>query len=161
VPAFYAHGGDDIIGKPEGYGRQRRDEYTANDYHKVSDEIKPWWDLRGAAQDADLLFQIGQDLAKTDSWPGMETRLRVQGPQGRDDGGGLPLTPPGPYPPPKIMTWKPWRLAALLGPLALLAGCGRRGRRPGRRLPGRLRHPPGRSFGTAIPRSPRTWTRRS
>jgi len=69
VPAFYAHGGDDIIGKPEGYGRQRRDEYTANDYHKVSDEIKPWWDLRGAAEDADLLFQIGQNLAKTDSWP--------------------------------------------------------------------------------------------
>jgi Zn-dependent M28 family amino/carboxypeptidase len=69
VPAFYAHGGDDIIGKPEGYGRQRRDEYTANDYHKVSDEIKPWWDLRGAAQDADLLFQIGQDLADTGTWP--------------------------------------------------------------------------------------------
>jgi hypothetical protein len=35
----------------------------------VSDEIKPWWDLRGAAQDADLLFQIGQDLADTGTWP--------------------------------------------------------------------------------------------
>jgi Zn-dependent M28 family amino/carboxypeptidase len=69
VPAFYAGGGEDIVGKPEGYGRSRHDDYVANDYHKVSDEIKPWWDLRGAAQDADLLFQIGRDLAKTDTWP--------------------------------------------------------------------------------------------
>ena len=69
VPAFYAGGGEDIIGQPEGYGRMRRDEYVAKDYHKVTDEIKPWWDLRGAAQDADLLFLIGQNLAKTEVWP--------------------------------------------------------------------------------------------
>jgi len=69
VPSFYAGGGEDIIGKPEGYGHMRRDEYVANDYHKVTDEIKPWWDLSGAAQDADLLFRIGQNLAKTDQWP--------------------------------------------------------------------------------------------
>jgi hypothetical protein len=35
----------------------------------VSDEIKPWWDLRGAAQDGGLLFSIGYVVANTDTWP--------------------------------------------------------------------------------------------
>jgi Zn-dependent M28 family amino/carboxypeptidase len=69
VPAFYTDSGLDIVGQPAGYGRQRRDEYVANDYHKVTDEIKPWWDLRGAAQDADVLFQMGLELAQGDTWP--------------------------------------------------------------------------------------------
>jgi Zn-dependent M28 family amino/carboxypeptidase len=69
VPAFYTKEGIDIVGQPEGYGKERRDEYTANDYHKVSDEIKPWWDMHGAAQDADLLFQIGLEVADGQMWP--------------------------------------------------------------------------------------------
>ena len=69
VPSFYTNSGLDIIGMPADYGRMRRDEYVANDYHKVSDEIKPWWDLRGAAQDADLLFRMGLRIAGADSWP--------------------------------------------------------------------------------------------
>jgi len=69
VPAFYTNAGLDIIGKPADYGRMRRDYYVANDYHKVSDEIKPWWDLRGAAQDAALLAQMGLRIAQGDTWP--------------------------------------------------------------------------------------------
>jgi Zn-dependent M28 family amino/carboxypeptidase len=37
--------GHAFIGKPAGYGQQKRDEYTANDYHKPSDQVKPDWDL--------------------------------------------------------------------------------------------------------------------
>ncbi len=69
VPAFYTNAGLDVIGKPSDYGRMRRDEYVANDYHKVTDEIKPWWDLRGAAMDADMLFQVGLQVAQGDTWP--------------------------------------------------------------------------------------------
>jgi Zn-dependent M28 family amino/carboxypeptidase len=69
VPAFYTKNGIDIIGQPAGYGLQRRDEYVTNDYHKVTDEIKPWWDLRGAAQDADFMFQMGLQLADGTTWP--------------------------------------------------------------------------------------------
>jgi Zn-dependent M28 family amino/carboxypeptidase len=69
VPAFYPHYGTDIIGQPPGYGVQKRDEYVANDYHKVTDEIKPWWDLNGAAQDTQILFDIGYDIANGDKWP--------------------------------------------------------------------------------------------
>jgi Zn-dependent M28 family amino/carboxypeptidase len=69
VPAFYTKSGLDIIGRPPDYGRTRRDEYIANDYHKVTDVIKPWWDLRGAAQDAGLLFRLGLRIAQSDTWP--------------------------------------------------------------------------------------------
>jgi Zn-dependent M28 family amino/carboxypeptidase len=69
VPAFYTHSGKDIIGRPEGYGRQRKDEFTARDYHKVSDELKPDWDFAGAALDARLFFEIGRAVADGDTWP--------------------------------------------------------------------------------------------
>jgi Zn-dependent M28 family amino/carboxypeptidase len=69
VPAFYTASGVDIIGKPADYGKMRRDEYIANDYHKPSDEIKPWWDLRGAAQDAGVLFTMGLQVADGATWP--------------------------------------------------------------------------------------------
>jgi Zn-dependent M28 family amino/carboxypeptidase len=69
VPAFYTKSGTHIIGKPEGYGRMKRDGYTANDYHKVTDVIKPDWDLYGGALDADLLYRISLNIAQTDTWP--------------------------------------------------------------------------------------------
>jgi Zn-dependent M28 family amino/carboxypeptidase len=64
VPALYLKMGDDVIGKPPGWGKQRLDEYTDKDYHKVSDEIKPDWDLRGCAEDAQLLFEVGWRVAE-------------------------------------------------------------------------------------------------
>jgi Zn-dependent M28 family amino/carboxypeptidase len=69
VPALNAKGGVDYIGKPEGYGLQMRDEYTKNDYHKVSDEVKPDWDLSGAAEDARLMFEVGVRVADGDAYP--------------------------------------------------------------------------------------------
>lgn len=69
VPALYAEPGVDFIGKPDDYGRRKRDEYTANDYHAPSDEIKPDWDLSGAAQDAQLLLAVGYRVANADKFP--------------------------------------------------------------------------------------------
>lgn len=62
VPAMNMEGGEVIIGKPAGYGEEKAKEYTANDYHKPSDEVKPDWDLSGAAQDAELLYRVGRDI---------------------------------------------------------------------------------------------------
>ena len=69
VPALDAKGGRDYIGKPDGYGQQKRDEYTENDYHKVSDEVKPDWDLSGAVEDARLLLEVGYRVAEGDAYP--------------------------------------------------------------------------------------------
>lgn len=69
VPALYVDAGTEFIGKPAGYGDQKREEYTANDYHKPSDEIKPDWDLSGAVEDLQLLFMVGHRVATGDRWP--------------------------------------------------------------------------------------------
>ena len=69
VPALYTDDGTDFIGKPEGYGMQKRKEYTSRDYHNVSDDVKPDWDLSGAAEDLRLLFQVGHRVAQGEKWP--------------------------------------------------------------------------------------------
>jgi Zn-dependent M28 family amino/carboxypeptidase len=69
VPALYTDVGVNYLDKPAGYGLQKRAEYTANDYHKVSDEIKPDWDLSGAVEDARLLFEVGYRVAQSPTWP--------------------------------------------------------------------------------------------
>ena len=69
IPAFYGDPGVEYIDKPEGYGIEKRTEYTANDYHKVSDEVKPDWDLSGALEDLTFLYHMGARLAATDEWP--------------------------------------------------------------------------------------------
>jgi Zn-dependent M28 family amino/carboxypeptidase len=80
VPALNAKGGIDYIGMPKGFGKQKRDEYTRNDYHKPSDEVKPGWDLSGAVEDARLLFEVGLAVANgahAPEWkPGSEFRAR-------------------------------------------------------------------------------------
>ena len=61
--------GIDFIGKPEGYGQKKRDEYTAKDYHKPSDDVKPDWDLSGAVEEAHVLLEVGYKVAQGDTWP--------------------------------------------------------------------------------------------
>ena len=69
VPALYTDAGIEYLDKPPGFGQAKRAEYTANDYHKPSDEIKPDWDLSGAVEDAKLLFEVGYRVAQGRSWP--------------------------------------------------------------------------------------------
>ncbi len=69
VPALNTDAGVDYIGKPAGYAQQTRDDYTEKDYHGVSDEIKPNWDLSGAVEDLRLLFTVGYQVAQAEKWP--------------------------------------------------------------------------------------------
>ena len=69
VPAFYADPGVEYLDKPAGYGIAKRNEYNANDYHKVSDEVKPDWDLSGAVEDLTFLYRLGARLAAGGAWP--------------------------------------------------------------------------------------------
>jgi Zn-dependent M28 family amino/carboxypeptidase len=70
VPALtFLFPGTDYIDKPEAYGQQKREEYVSRDYHKVSDEIKPDWDLSGAVEDTQLLFEVGYRVAEGNTWP--------------------------------------------------------------------------------------------
>jgi Zn-dependent M28 family amino/carboxypeptidase len=69
VPGLYIKGGIDVIGKSAGYGKQKLDEYTERDYHKLSDEIKPDWDFSGAVKDLRLLVQVGYAVAQGERNP--------------------------------------------------------------------------------------------
>jgi Zn-dependent M28 family amino/carboxypeptidase len=69
VPALYADTGVEFIGKPAGYSQEKRDEYTKKDYHQPSDEVKPDWDLSGAAEDTALLMAVGYRVANADTYP--------------------------------------------------------------------------------------------
>ena len=69
VPALYTDSGVSYVGKDENYSKTRREAYTANDYHKPSDEIKPDWDLSGAVEDAKLLLLVGYNVANAETLP--------------------------------------------------------------------------------------------
>ena len=69
VPALYTDTGVNFVGKDEAFSKAKRDEYTATDYHKPSDEIKSDWDLSGAVEDTQLLYMVGYTVANTDRFP--------------------------------------------------------------------------------------------
>ena len=69
VPALYAESGEEPVDKPKDYFRKKAEAYTANDYHKVSDDVKPDWDFSGAIQDLQLYFMVGYDVAQGDTYP--------------------------------------------------------------------------------------------
>ena len=69
IPSFYADVGISFEGKPEGWGEEQRAIYTAEDYHKPSDEIKDWYEYSGMIQDLEFFFEMGKSLAGGDAWP--------------------------------------------------------------------------------------------
>ncbi len=63
VPCLYPNGGKEVVDHEPGYGKMKIDEYTAQHYHQPSDRIDPAWDLAGAVQDTQLLFEVGFQIA--------------------------------------------------------------------------------------------------
>lgn len=69
VPALYADPGVEDVERGESWGRQQRDTYVTESYHKPADEYDPSWNLEGAAADLRLLFETGYRLAGSRAWP--------------------------------------------------------------------------------------------
>ena len=69
VPAFDPEAGIDFVGKPEGFGMQKRNEYTEQRYHKPQDEIQPDWNLSGAVEDLKLFLTMGYRIAEAQKFP--------------------------------------------------------------------------------------------
>ena len=69
VPAAYLKAGTDVIGKPEGFGREQIEAYERNDYHQPSDELQETWDFSGAVEDAQLAFFLGCRVADGEVMP--------------------------------------------------------------------------------------------
>ncbi len=69
VPSLYPDAGTDHVEHGVEWTQQQRANYVANDYHKPSDEYRDDWDLQGAVDDLQLLFQVGHRIATSDDWP--------------------------------------------------------------------------------------------
>jgi Zn-dependent M28 family amino/carboxypeptidase len=69
VPALDPKDGVNFIGKPEGWGLEMRQKWTNEDYHKPSDQIKPYWELSGLAEDIQLLLSVGYRVANAKAYP--------------------------------------------------------------------------------------------
>jgi Zn-dependent M28 family amino/carboxypeptidase len=73
VPALYADGGSLFVRRDPGFGAAKRAEYTAQNYHKPSDEVRSDWDLAGVVQDLDLLVDVARRVANAREWPAWKT----------------------------------------------------------------------------------------
>jgi Zn-dependent M28 family amino/carboxypeptidase len=62
-------GGHDLVNGGREAGNRWVDEYTANCYHQTCDRWSESWDLRGAAQDAELVLAMTRSLANSRDWP--------------------------------------------------------------------------------------------
>jgi Zn-dependent M28 family amino/carboxypeptidase len=72
VPALYTESGVETApsaGRSADYLKSKLDEYEERYYHQPADEVKPDWDLRGAAQDAQLVFAVGYRVANAATFP--------------------------------------------------------------------------------------------
>ena len=77
LPSLYIGKGEHLLSQPQN-APLRSDEFDLNDYHQVTDEIKPDWDLTGTVQDVDLLFEVGYQVANTDRFPEWKTGVEFK-----------------------------------------------------------------------------------
>jgi Zn-dependent M28 family amino/carboxypeptidase len=69
VPAVSIAAGTEYEGRPAGWGTAQQEEYTARCYHQPCDEYRAGFDLRGAAQLAELVLDFGMALANGETMP--------------------------------------------------------------------------------------------
>src|SRR5712675_52988 len=69
IPSVSIGGGDDIVGRPAGWGLAQADDYTAHRYHQPSDEYRSNFDLSGATQLADIVYRFGLALGNARTIP--------------------------------------------------------------------------------------------
>ncbi|WP_430414163.1 M20/M25/M40 family metallo-hydrolase [Parasphingorhabdus sp.] len=62
-------GATDLVDGGREAGQKWIDDYTGNCYHAACDAWSPDWDLTGAVQDIEVMFDIGNDLARSNRWP--------------------------------------------------------------------------------------------
>src|SRR5213082_1720812 len=73
LPSLYIGKGEHLLSRPE-TAPLRSDEFDSTDYHQVTDEVHPDWDLSGAVQDVQLLFEVGYQVANGDKFPEWKPR---------------------------------------------------------------------------------------
>src|SRR5881275_2441252 len=85
LPSLYIGKGEHLLSRSE-TAPLRSDEFDSTDYHQVTDDVRPDWDLSGAVQDVQLLFEVGYEVANGDKFPewkpGSEFRVKSSASRG-------------------------------------------------------------------------------
>jgi Zn-dependent M28 family amino/carboxypeptidase len=68
LPSLYIGKGEHLLSRAE-TAPLRSDEFDSTDYHQITDEVHPDWDLSGAVQDTQLVFEVGYEVANGDKFP--------------------------------------------------------------------------------------------
>jgi Zn-dependent M28 family amino/carboxypeptidase len=68
LPSLYIGKGEHLLSRPE-TAPLRSDEFDSTDYHQVTDNVRPDWDLSGCVQDVQLLFEVGYEVANGEKFP--------------------------------------------------------------------------------------------
>ncbi len=69
VPMLYVDSGDDLVDGGKAAGEAAAKDYTEKRYHGPKDEYDPNWNWAGVAQDLNLFYTVGRELANTTAWP--------------------------------------------------------------------------------------------
>ncbi len=69
VPGVYLHSGVNVVGKPDGWGKEQLNQWVEATYHQPSDEYREDWNLTGAIDDIRLLFEVGRIIANQADLP--------------------------------------------------------------------------------------------
>lgn len=68
LPSLYIGKGEHLVARATD-APLRSDEFDLHDYHQGSDEVRPDWDLSGAVEDVQLLFEVGDQVANGGKFP--------------------------------------------------------------------------------------------
>ncbi|MCG8603806.1 M28 family metallopeptidase [bacterium] len=88
IPSLYADKGIDHVEHGAQWTLEQDSLYTAERYHKPSDEFDPNWDLSGAIDDLKLLFRVGHRLSNESTFPNWKEGTEFKAKRDADMAGG-------------------------------------------------------------------------
>ena len=79
IPMIYADPGIDLVNGGIEKGSELARNYTANDYHSPTDEVRDDWDWEGIEQDMDIFTNFIDDLANSGEYPNWYIKSEFRG----------------------------------------------------------------------------------
>ena len=76
---IYADPGIDLVNGGIEKGLELARNYTANDYHSPTDEVRDDWDWEGIEQDMDIFTNFIDDLANSGEYPNWNIKSEFRG----------------------------------------------------------------------------------
>jgi Zn-dependent M28 family amino/carboxypeptidase len=89
VPALYAKAGLDDSARGPAWGRAQLEDYFAHRYRQPTDKYSADWDVRGALEELQLYYEVGNRLARSRRFPRWypNSEFRMSRHQGTDASG--------------------------------------------------------------------------